>query len=59
MNFSAFNRLHVIAGIFVTPLILVAALSGFFYALAPTIEKVVYHDEMTASSQQPAAPLSE
>ena len=59
MIFSAFNRLHVIAGIFVAPLILVAALSGFFYALAPTIEKVVYHDEMTASSQQPAHPLSE
>lgn len=59
MSFSAFRRLHVIAGIFVAPLIVVAAFSGFFYALAPTIEKGIYHEKLTATSNQPAHALNE
>ena len=42
-------RMHFFAGLFVGPFLLVAALSGFFYALAPTAEKIVYHDQLTAS----------
>ncbi|AZA11046.1 PepSY-associated TM helix domain-containing protein [Corynebacterium gerontici] len=42
-------RLHTAAGILITPLILVAALTGFFYALAPTLEQWVYHDEIYAN----------
>lgn len=57
--FSAFSRIHFIAGIFIAPLILVAALSGFFYALAPTIEQSVYKDEIIATSGKPAQPVSE
>lgn len=44
------HRLHVVAGIFVAPLLLVAAITGMLYAVAPSLEKVIYHDEMTASS---------
>ena len=57
--FSTFSRIHFIAGIFVAPLIFVAAFSGFFYALAPTIEKQLYHEETTATSGQIARPLGE
>lgn len=42
-------RLHFYAGIFVGPFILVAALSGAAYAAAPSIERVVYADFLTAS----------
>ena len=53
------TRIHYLAGFFVAPLIIVAAISGFFYALAPTIEQFVYHDEMTATSQEAAHPVDE
>ena len=43
-------RLHFYAGILVGPFILVAAVSGGLYALAPTIERAVYQHELTASS---------
>lgn len=38
------HRLHFYAGLMVGPFLLIAAISGAFYALAPTIEKVVYDD---------------
>lgn len=50
--------LHTIAGIFVAPLLLIAALSGFFYALAPSLENVVYQRELSATSGLPAHPLA-
>lgn len=38
------RRLHFYAGVFIGPFILVAALSGAAYAVAPTLENVVYGD---------------
>ena len=35
----------------------IPALSGFIYAFAPTLESVVYHDEIAANSSQSAQPL--
>ncbi|WP_225733043.1 PepSY domain-containing protein [Corynebacterium sp. 321] len=49
---SIFRRIHTLGGIFIAPLMFVAALSGFFYALAPTIERGLYHQEMTADGGQ-------
>lgn len=48
------HRLHFYAGLMVGPFLLVAAISGAFYALAPAIEKVVYADLLTVD----AAPQS-
>ena len=48
---GALSRLHKFAGVIVAPFLIVAALSGFFYALAPTLEQWVYHDEITATAQ--------
>ncbi|MEJ5918804.1 PepSY-associated TM helix domain-containing protein [Corynebacterium sp. H78] len=48
------HRLHVVAGIFIAPFLIVAAITGLAYAVAPTLEKVVYHDELTATSHAPA-----
>ncbi len=42
-------RLHFYAGVLVGPFILVSALSGALYALAPTIERVVYQHELRAA----------
>jgi uncharacterized iron-regulated membrane protein len=52
-------RLHFWAGIVVGPFILVAALTGAAYALAPTLEKVVYVDELTAPGTGAALPLAD
>ena len=51
------HRIHVVAGILVAPLLVIAAVTGVAYALAPSIEKVVYHEELTATSGLPAQPL--
>jgi uncharacterized iron-regulated membrane protein len=49
-------RLHFSAGILVGPFILVAALSGALYAVAPTIEAVAHERELRAPlSDQPLA----
>lgn len=42
------RRLHFYAGILVGPFILVAATSGALYALTPTLEQVVYDQELHA-----------
>ncbi|WP_235929120.1 PepSY-associated TM helix domain-containing protein [Marisediminicola senii] len=52
-------RLHFYAGILIGPFILVAALSGAFYAITPQIERVVYSDELTAPISDQSAPLAE
>lgn len=44
------TRLHFFAGILCAPFILVAAVSGLLYAVAPTVEQVVYHDMLTATA---------
>ena len=38
------RRLHFYAGVFVAPFILIAAITGSLYAMAPTIERFVYRD---------------
>ncbi|PAY22905.1 peptidase [Dietzia natronolimnaea] len=52
-------RLHFYVGLLVGPFLLIAAVSGFFYALAPTIEKVVYADQLTATSSAQNVPLAD
>lgn len=52
-------RVHFYAGLFIGPFLLVAAVSGFFYALSPSIEKVVYHDMTSASSPEQLVSLEE
>ncbi|WP_459610906.1 PepSY-associated TM helix domain-containing protein [Corynebacterium urogenitale] len=44
---SFIQRIHFYGGMFVGPFILVAALTGCLYAVAPTVEKVMYDDVMT------------
>ena len=41
-------RLHFYAGLLVGPFILIAAVSGGLYAIAPTVEQVVYSHELRA-----------
>lgn len=53
------HRLHTVAGIFVAPLLLAAALTGLLYALAPSIENVYYHDVLTSDSTEAARPVAE
>ncbi|MGF0225310.1 PepSY-associated TM helix domain-containing protein [Dietzia natronolimnaea] len=52
-------RLHFYVGVLVGPFLLVAAVSGFVYALAPTIERVVYADQLTAASPAQTVPLAQ
>lgn len=52
-------RLHFYAGILIAPFILVAAVTGALYALAPTIESVVYRDILTVEPAGQALPLSD
>lgn len=52
-------RLHFYVGVLVGPFLLVAAVSGFFYALAPTIERMVYADQLTAASEAQNVPLAQ
>lgn len=51
-------RVHFYAGVLVGPFLLVAALSGFFYALAPQAEKIVYHSWTTSQSEEIKVPLA-
>ncbi|HFK7184753.1 TPA: PepSY-associated TM helix domain-containing protein [Serratia odorifera] len=51
-------RLHFYIGLFVGPFMLIAALSGIFYALTPQIESYYYADRLYHSSQGPALPLA-
>ncbi len=46
-------RLHFYAGIFVAPFLVVAAISGGLYAIAPTLEQFVYRDYLTSSRPGP------
>lgn len=52
-------RLHFYAGILVAPFILIAAVSGGLYALAPTIEQIVYRDQLHTDATGPAVPVAE
>ncbi len=52
-------RLHFTAGVFVGPFVLIAALSGAAYALAPSIESAVYAHELTTPSRAAPLPLAD
>lgn len=49
-------RLHFYAGVLIAPFILIAAVTGGLYALAPSIERVVYGDILTVPAAE--RPLS-
>ncbi|MEH3143422.1 MAG: PepSY-associated TM helix domain-containing protein [Mycobacterium kyogaense] len=51
-------RLHFYAGVLVGPFLIVAALTGALYALAPSIEGVVYRDLLSVDARPPI-PLDE
>lgn len=51
-------RLHFYAGIFVAPFILIAAITGALYAIAPTIEGIVSRDLLQVETSGPDQPLS-
>ncbi len=51
-------RLHFYAGVLVGPFLIVAAVTGALYALAPSIERVVYRDLLSVEAR-PAIPLDE
>jgi uncharacterized iron-regulated membrane protein len=50
-------RLHFYAGVLVGPFLIVAAITGGLYALAPTLERFVYRDVLTVEPAGVAAPL--
>src|SRR5690606_1493632 len=52
-------RLHFYAGVFVAPFILVAAVTGALYAIAPTLEQIVSRDLLTVEAAGTPRPLSE
>ncbi|WP_231910320.1 PepSY-associated TM helix domain-containing protein [Corynebacterium imitans] len=53
------RRIHFYAGLLVAPFILVAAISGGLYALAPTMENVFYRDVLTVETQETSTPLAD
>ena len=52
-------RLHFYAGVLVAPFILVAAVTGGLYALAPTMERFVYADVLFVEPTGEPLPLSD
>ncbi|MDJ0454133.1 PepSY-associated TM helix domain-containing protein [Gordonia amicalis] len=53
------RRLHFYAGLFVAPLLVVVAITGGLYAIAPSLEQVVYRDQLHTSSSGDARPVAE
>ncbi|WP_175411080.1 PepSY domain-containing protein [Streptomyces sp. TRM64462] len=52
-------RLHFYAGLLIAPFLLVAALSGFLYALSYQAEKIVYRQELEVPVGDSIQPLAE
>ena len=52
-------RLHFYAGILIAPFILIATISGGLYAVAPTIEQLMYRDYVHVDAAGAAAPVSD
>ncbi len=52
-------RLHFYAGVLVAPFILVAAVTGGLYAVAPQVEQVVYAHELHVRPAASAVPLAD
>lgn len=57
--FALLRRLHFYAGIFVGPFLIIATVSGGLYAIAPTLEQVVYRDHLHADSSGEPRPVAE
>lgn len=53
------RRLHFYAGVFVGPFLLIAAVSGGLYAIAPSIEQFVYRDYLHVDSAGEPRPVAE
>ncbi|GAA3726375.1 PepSY-associated TM helix domain-containing protein [Gordonia hankookensis] len=53
------RRLHFYAGILIAPFLIVAVVSGGLYALAPSLEKVVYREQLHTDSTGPARPVAD
>ncbi|GAA4772435.1 PepSY-associated TM helix domain-containing protein [Actinomycetospora chlora] len=52
-------RVHFWAGLLVGPFLLVAALTGFVYTLMPSLEPVVYRDQLTVPASAAQVPLAD
>lgn len=52
-------RLHFYAGVLVAPFLVVAAITGGLYAMAPTLERLVYGDILFVEQDGPALPLTD
>lgn len=52
-------RLHFYAGIFVGPFLLIAAISGGLYAIAPSIEQFIYREHLRTTSSGDLLPVSQ
>ena len=52
------QRFHLYIGLFIGPLIFIAALSGSIYVLLPELEQAIYRDVLTTEPQQEAQPLA-
>ena len=53
------RRLHFYAGILVGPFILITALTGAAYAISPTLEKLVYADQLSVPATDDPLPLAD
>lgn len=53
------RRLHFYAGILLAPFLLIAAVSGGLYALAPSAEQVIYRAQLHTDSTGPAQSIAE
>ena len=52
-------RLHFYGAILAAPFLLIAAISGGLYALAPQVERIAYADLLTTDTRGPALPLDD
>ncbi|WP_433783485.1 PepSY-associated TM helix domain-containing protein [Actinomycetospora sp. CA-101289] len=52
-------RVHFWGGVLVGPFLLLAALTGFAYTLMPSLEPVVYRDELTVPASDAQVPLAD
>lgn len=53
------RRIHFYAGMFIGPFLLVAAISGALYAIAPTMEAIAYRDMLRVPESSTSVPLSQ
>lgn len=54
-----FLRLHFYAGLLIGPFLLIAAVTGGLYAVAPSIEQWVYRDYLSVAPTEASVPLAD